>query len=279
MTTTLRIVHTTGYRYSATVSDSFTEIRMSPQYGEDQLIRERIVAITPYPWSYGYIDYWGTQVTAFELHEPHDSMTVRIDTSLDVTRTDPAPSTMTLAEVRDAADRWNEYLVQSPMVQPGDDLARRAEEIAARSATVDECAMEIGRLIHGHMEYLPGSTDVTSHAEESWAARKGVCQDFAHLMIGALRHVQVPARYVSGYVMPRADTEIGETVIGESHAWAQWWDGEWSSFDPTNDIRPSEVHVQVGVGREYGDVAPLRGMFTGSAEVEMFVEVEMTRLR
>lgn len=279
MTTTLRIVHTTGYRYSGEVTDSFNAIRMAPQYSEEQLIRERTIAITPHPWSYGYIDYWGTQVTAFELHQAHDRMTVRVDTSLDVTRPAPQGSDMTIAEAAAFSDRWNEYLSCSRMVDPAPDLVERVEQIARGAATVDACGLEVGEMVHAAMTYESGSTDVTSTAARSWAAGKGVCQDLAHVMIGALRHVGIPARYVSGYIMPDRRAPLGEPVVGESHAWVQWFDGTWHGYDPTNATVPGELHVQVGVGREYADVAPLQGMFMGDASSDMFVEVEMTRLR
>ncbi|MFT8395680.1 transglutaminase family protein [Propionibacterium sp.] len=278
MTTTLRIVHTTGYRYSDPVNDSFNEIRMSPSYSPEQLIRERSVLITPTPWSYNFIDYWGTQVTAFELHEPHDLMTVQVTTSVDVTRTPPAISPMLLTEVGSTEDRWNEYLVNSPLVDPGEELAERADQIAAHNSTVDECAREVGELVHSSLEYVPGSTTVSSTATEAWAAGKGVCQDYTHLMIGALRHLGIPCRYVSGYVMGADDPQIGTEHKGQSHAWVQWWNGSWVGYDPTNDVIPGEYHVQVGMGRDYLDVPPLRGMFRGKGESSMFVEVKMTRL-
>ncbi|WP_297007076.1 transglutaminase family protein [uncultured Corynebacterium sp.] len=109
-----------------------------------------------------------------------------------------------------------------------------------------------------------------------------MCQDFSHIMVGALRAVGIAARYVSGYVLPKKDAEIGETVDAESHAWVQWFNGGenngWYSFDPTNDIVPGELHVIVGTAREYSDVPPLKGMFSGQAVSELFVTVRMTRL-
>lgn len=108
--------------------------------------------------------------------------------------------------------------------------------------------------------------------------QKGVCQDYSHLMIGALRVLGIPARYVSGYILPDKEAPIGKSVIGESHAWVQWFNGAWFSYDPTNALIPGELHVMVAQGREYADVAPLRGMFTGQASSEMFVTVEMKRL-
>lgn len=278
MTTTLQIVHTTGYSYSSSVTDSFNEIRMSPLYTPEQLIRERKLQIEPKPWSYSYIDYWGTNVTAFELHEPHEKLTVTVETCVDVDSIPAKRTELSLDEVAIFADRWNEYLQLTPAVNPGEDLAARAGEIADKEHSVDEIALAVGKLIHEEMTYETGSTEVTAKAEDAWTNRKGVCQDFSHLMIGALRILGIPARYVSGYVLPDRKAPVGKKVTGESHAWVQWFNGDWFSFDPTNAIIPGELHVMVGQGREYSDVAPLRGMFTGQASSEMFVSVEMKRL-
>lgn len=279
MTTTLRIVHNTGFTYSNMVSDSFNEIRMSPLYTPNQLIRERTVNITPRPWSTEYIDYWGTHVTAFELHEPHDQLLVRVSTTLDVEASDSVESDMTVAEVAEYSDRWNEFLELSRTVDPGDDLAGRADVIAAESTTIDEIALRICKLIHEDMTYSPGATEVSSVASDAWERRQGVCQDYSHLVVGALRYLGIPARYVSGYVMPKKDVAVGETVAGESHAWVQWFNGKWFSYDPTNDRVPGEDHVMVGQGREYNDVVPLRGMFSGGSGSEMFVSVNITKVR
>lgn len=278
MTTTLHITHTTGFKYSSSVTDSFNEIRMSPLYTPQQLIREREVTIYPKPWSYSYIDYWGTNVTAFELHEPHEKLTVTVDTCVDVDAIPAQRTELSLEEVAQYSDRWNEYLQLSPAVEPGEDLADTAREIAARGGTVDEIALAVGELIHEEMTYESGSTEVTAKAEDAWASKEGVCQDYSHLMIGALRVLGIPARYVSGYILPDKEAPVGKSVIGESHAWVQWFNGAWFSYDPTNALIPGELHVMVAQGREYADVAPLRGMFTGPASSEMFVTVEMKRL-
>jgi transglutaminase-like putative cysteine protease len=104
-----------------------------------------------------------------------------------------------------------------------------------------------------------------------------VCQDIAHVAIGALRAAGIPARYVSGYLHPSEDPAIGETVVGESHAWVEWFCGSWHGFDPTNLLEIGERHVQVGRGRDYSDVAPLRGIYAGPNGSRLFVEVEITR--
>jgi transglutaminase-like putative cysteine protease len=129
------------------------------------------------------------------------------------------------------------------------------------------------------LTYMPGATQVHTTAAEAWNERRGVCQDYAHLVVGALRHVGVPARYVSGYLYPNADPQIGDTARGESHAWVEWWLGEWAAHDPTNLAAVGERHVMVGSGRDYGDVPPIKGIVAGQHDtVGLEVTVDLTRL-
>jgi transglutaminase-like putative cysteine protease len=118
---------------------------------------------------------------------------------------------------------------------------------------------------------------VHTTAAEAWEQKRGVCQDITHLAIGALRSVGIPARYVSGYLHPQPDAAIGQTVAGESHAWVEWFCGDWRGFDPTNLIDIGDRHVTVGRGRDYNDVAPLRGVYAGPYGSKLFVTVEITR--
>ena len=128
------------------------------------------------------------------------------------------------------------------------------------------------------MEYRSDSTDVKSHGSQAWDQRSGVCQDMAHVAIGGLRSMGIPARYVSGYLHPKREPEIGDTVRGESHAWVEWWDDRWQAFDPTNDGIPGDRYVVIAQGRDYTDVKPLSGIFTGARTERMHVDVHITRL-
>jgi len=162
--------------------------------------------------------------------------------------------------------------------QVRDTLQDLAREIA--NSTTDTCAaaLEISKAIGNAVEYMQGVTGVHSTAQEAWAGRKGVCQDIAHLALGALRSVGIPARYVSGYLHPKPDAAIGETVRGESHAWVEWFcGGQWRGYDPTNLIDIGDRHVLVGRGRDYNDVPPLRGVYAGPFGSTLFVTVEITR--
>jgi transglutaminase-like putative cysteine protease len=116
-------------------------------------------------------------------------------------------------------------------------------------------------------------------AAEAWEQRAGVCQDMVHLAIGGLRSVGVPTRYVSGYFHPSPEPVVGEAIRGESHAWVEWWDDGWHPFDPTNCQEPGDTYVAVATGRDYTDVKPLSGIFTGAGTSRMEVDVLVTCLK
>lgn len=133
-------------------------------------------------------------------------------------------------------------------------------------------------MVRDRVAYRQGSTGVATSATEAWELGAGVCQDIAHVTLAMLRSVGLPARYVSGYLHPKADAELGETVTGESHAWVEVWFGAWWAFDPTNGIPAGERHVIVARGRDYGDVTPLKGVYSGGGSQSLGVVVEVTRL-
>jgi transglutaminase-like putative cysteine protease len=176
-------------------------------------------------------------------------------------------------------DGLSEWLQVTERVEPGPELRAWVGERRAAVPGPTELAREVAGRIHDEVRYVSGSTIVSSHAEEAWNLRSGVCQDMVHLAIGCLRVAGVPARYVSGYLHPSSEPVIGEAAAGDSHAWVEWWDGAWVGFDPTNDLEPGDRHMVVARGRDYGDVAPVTGIFSGGAAASMFVSVVVTRLR
>ncbi|MDR2114726.1 MAG: transglutaminase family protein, partial [Bifidobacteriaceae bacterium] len=122
-----------------------------------------------------------------------------------------------------------------------------------------------------------GVTGVEATAAEVWAKGSGVCQDIAHVVLGALRFVGIPARYVSGYMHPETEPALGQTVEAESHAWVEWFSGSWVGFDPTNLAPIAGRHVLVARGRDYDDIAPIRGVYAGVGASKVFATVELTR--
>jgi transglutaminase-like putative cysteine protease len=261
----LKVVHNTTFNYATPIASSYNEARLTPAWLPRQRVLESKIDIHPLSWKSSYRDYWETDVVVFEITEPH--------TSLSVTAT----SQVEVLPVRHKSDRvgWDalqghtfqdllsEYLAMSDATEPNEDLAAFAREARAHG-TPDDAARAMCDHLNTAMRYVPGSTNVHSLAREAWDAKSGVCQDFAHLAIGALRSIGIPARYVSGYLHPHPDAEVGQTVRGESHAWVEWCTGDWFGFDPTNDREAGDHHVIVARAREYRDVAPLTGVFGGS---------------
>lgn len=263
--TTLRIEHRTTFTYSTPLVSSYNEARLTPAWLPRQRVLESRVDAAPITWRSSYRDYWEAEVVVFEVLQPHESLTV-VGRSLVEVAGAPAreerASWDTLAGPR-FQDLLSEYLGVSDVTAPTEELAEVAREAAGRLEP-DAAARAICDHLHDQMRYVPGATTVHTPARDAWEVRSGVCQDFAHLAIGALRTVGIPARYVSGYLHPKRDAAIGETVAGESHAWVEWWTGDWYGFDPTNDREVGDHHVIVARAREYTDIPPLTGVVAGS---------------
>jgi transglutaminase-like putative cysteine protease len=279
MSMQLRIRHTTGYHYEKGAVASFNEARMTPMTTSEQYVLRSRLEISPTPWSYEYRDYWGTTVTSFEVHDPHADLTVVATSTVETQEVPPKPHGVAWADLDAVQDEWCEFLELSSWVAPSPALLEALEPVRAAAGTPGDYAQAAAQLLHERVAYVPGSTEVTTSAADAWDAQTGVCQDFAHLTLGALRIARSPARYVSGYLHPSPDPVVGEAVEGESHAWIEWWDGDWVAWDPTNAIAPGPRHVVVAKGRDYGDSPPLRGIFSTSGGSELFVGVEITRLR
>ena len=277
----LRIKHMTGFHYGGDVTASYNEARMLPVSSDGQLVLFSNLEILPISSHHNYVDYWGSRVSSFEILTPHKELS-RTATSLVEVRPRPHEDDKldwdALATAVERTTATVEQLKQTRRTAPPVEVQDLAREIAAKSKDACAAALDIATAIGASMEYMQGVTGVHSTAAESWAVRKGVCQDITHIALGALRSVGIPARYVSGYLHPKPSAEIGETVAGESHAWVEWFcGGEWRGFDPTNQIEIGDRHVLVGRGRDYNDVPPLRGVYAGPYGSELFVKVEITR--
>lgn len=275
----LRVRHVTGYRYGGAVTQSYNEARMLPGSGDGQFVLASGLEISPMSSSHGYVDYWGTRVNSFEILTPHEELSLTATSLVEVqraTHTEPGLTWEELAPAAQSGVGTVEQLQQTPLTEPPEEVVAIAR---AAAADLDPCAaaLAVSREIHRRVTYMAGVTGVQSTAQESWAHGRGVCQDIAHIAIGALRAVGIPARYVSGYLHPDPAFPLGTTVTGESHAWVEWFCGSWHGFDPTNDLVIGERHVLVGRGRDYADVAPLRGIYAGPFGSRLFVEVEITR--
>ena len=280
MTMQLRIVHATTFEYEGKATASYNQARLTPVTTAEQIVVHSRVEVSPKPWVFEYRDYFGTHVTAFEVVDPHDAMTVTATSTVQVTRSplsEPSASwaSLTTPEVE---DRWTEYLTRPELVAPPADFAQRVKQVAADHELPGEAARDLVSLVHDELELVPGSTHVGSPAATAWQQRAGVCQDLAHLVVGGLRTMGIPARYVSGYLHPSTEPAVGDHVQGDSHAWVEWWDDGWRGYDPSHDRALDDRYVTLAVGRDYADVKPISGIYSGARTSSMTVEVELTRL-
>jgi transglutaminase-like putative cysteine protease len=275
----MRVVHTTGYAYKSPVTASYNEARLTPRSNTRQNVILNRVETIPATRSYRYIDYWGTAVTAFDLHAPHAELTVTSSSVVETERPEPPEAHVTWTDLQSAAviDRFDEVL-RSTECTPTSNRVTAVGKRITKYHEPREAVVAAARWARNELDYIPGTTGVHSSGLDALKQGKGVCQDFAHLSLILLRSMGIPSRYVSGYLHPKRQAVVGKTVDGRSHAWIQAWTGGWWNYDPTNDIEITEQYVSVGVGRDYADVSPLRGIYSGSGATDLEVVVEITRL-
>jgi transglutaminase-like putative cysteine protease len=284
-----RVTHTTTYDYEEMVSICHNEIRLVPRRTLAQECLRTILEVEPAPAVLNsQLDHFGNPLSFFTLEEPHQRMVLTALSEL-VLEPRPAPppdKTIAWNKLREqlACDLSQEGLAafsftfESPLAQMLPELVRYAAPSFPTGAPVLEAVVDLTRRIHTDFVYRPGATSVTTPLAEFFAARAGVCQDFAHLEIACLRALGLATRYVSGYVRterPRG----GERLVGAdaSHAWLSVYCGEvgWVDVDPTNDVLPTDQHLTLAFGRDYGDVSPIKGVLLGGGghSVEVAVEV------
>ncbi|MFT4213653.1 MAG: transglutaminase family protein [Microbacterium sp.] len=276
----LRIEHATGFTYPSDVGASYNEARMLPSSTDSQFVLSSQLDIEPSTSVNYYTDYFGTRVAAFDVLAGHSALDIRARSLVEVR---PRPIEFTelgwdrLHRESARGIATVEMLGQSERTAPHPEVAEIARSIASHHDDPGRAALAIATAIGDAVDYVRGFTGVHSTGAEAWAERKGVCQDITHITLGALREVGIPARYVSGYLHPSAHPEVGVAVTGESHAWVEWFAGEWQAFDPTNGGEIGERYVLVGRGRDYNDVPPLRGVYAGPFKGELHVQVTITR--
>jgi transglutaminase-like putative cysteine protease len=275
----LEIVHETRVHYQGAARASYNEARMTPLTLPSQTALQTRVSVGNGTPVWAYHDYWDTVVSSFDIQAPHNELTVRSHAMVETSAAPALPDPLAWDELRAGADAGlvAEYLAATPRTTVAAALAGAARE---RTLGADplETASAIAAWVRERVEYMPGATEVQTSAQEAWDQGQGVCQDIAHLTVALLRETGLPARYVSGYLHPRPEAGLGQAIAGQSHAWVEYWAGDWVAADPTNQASVGEGHVVVARGRDYADVPPLKGIYHGAPSVAMDVTVEVTRL-
>jgi transglutaminase-like putative cysteine protease len=286
-----RVSHHTRYRYSVPISISHHVLHLTPRSWDQQRCHRSSLEVDPAPDSLvDELDYFGNPVTHLTVQESHTELSFHSRSVVEVTRTGPqGHHSMPWEQVveRLAVDRSPEgfaaieFAHRSPYARATTDLAPYAAQSFAPGRPLVDAARDLTSRIHRDFEYKPGATSVSTPVDQVFALRRGVCQDFTHLQIAAMRAMGLATRYVSGYLVtrPRKGTDKLRGADA-SHAWLSVWlpDYGWLDLDPTNDVLPTDQHVTVAWGRDYGDVSPILGVILGGGEHKIDVAVEVVPL-
>lgn len=281
--------HSTVYDYGEPVTLAHHMIHLSPRQAPYQTPLSHRITVTPEPTSWNArVDVFGNAMVQFAIEQSHRRLVVEALSEVEVApRPKPAvkaaPWENLVEVVAEAGPETIEafaFLHDSTLIEVGDDLAAFAEPDFKPGRPVVEALLALTHRINAEFTFDPTATTVTTPVREVLADKRGVCQDFAHLMIGAVRSLGLPARYVSGYLRTRPPPGRPRLVgSDQSHAWVAVWTGAgWLECDPTNDCLAGVDHITLGWGRDYDDVAPLRGIINGGRDAELDVGVDVIAL-
>ncbi|WP_341905580.1 transglutaminase family protein [Polaromonas sp. YR568] len=297
----LRVVHETRYRYSPMVVNAHHVVHLKPASRQGQTLLSHSLNVDPAPVQQREAqDVYGNTRTYFSLQSAHENLTVVAESLVSTTPVNPLqsegmPAMAAWDQVREqfryragvAYDSASEFLFASPYVPRDDAFVEFARPSFVAGRPLPEAAYDLMGRIHTHMQYEAEITEVNTPALEALHLGKGVCQDFAHIMVACCRAMGLPARYVSGYLLtnppPGQPRLIGSDA---SHAWASVYcpaaaseggmaaaAGQWLDFDPTNNRAPGEDYVTLATGRDFLDVSPMRGVIRGGTHHVLDVAV------
>jgi transglutaminase-like putative cysteine protease len=268
------IIHRTSYTYASPVRDSFNEVRLQPFSNEWQTVDNFLLKILPAARLRHHHDFYSNIIHHFEIAEPHNSLMV--ESNLHVT-TKPRPqlglaeTPWPLARIGEAAreTRVFDFLQESRFVELSPEVWRLALDTTAGISDTWQAALALMNFIHGQLKYESFSTNVHTHARDVLKDRRGVCQDFAHVMISLCRTLKIPALYVSGYLATES--------ASATHAWVEVLIPGlgWIPLDPTHNRQTDETYVKIAVGRDYADVPPFSGNYKGTTDRQMQVQVSI----
>jgi len=262
------VQHTTLYQYSTPVVESFNDARLCPVSDSLQQCVNFELQISPQSTNVlRRLDFYTNEVHHFEVMEPHESLEVgalsEVETFID-SRDDSVSSPSSMLKGLERDERYYDFLAASSYIALSPMIEHEAKEIVDPLVDVSSQVKQVMAFVYENFEYAPGSTQVETTVMRVFGHKRGVCQDFAHMMIAFCRAVGIPARYVSGYFY------IEQVVSGTAD--------DNTAFDPTHNRRVGDIYIKLAHGRDYADTCPLAGSFRGDASVEMRVSVRIARI-
>jgi transglutaminase-like putative cysteine protease len=268
------VQHSTRYSYAAPVRDSFNEVRLQPVSNEQQKVDSFLLRILPTTRLRHYHDFYSNCVHHFEIPESHS--TLSIESVAEVTTLDnhflplsARPAEMTRLPESLQHRLCYDFTQASRYVDLTPETWRMAVDAALNETDVWQAAIQLMHYVHATLVYQSNSTHVHTHMRDVLSQRRGVCQDFAHVMIGLCRSLHIPALYVSGYLATQA--------ASATHAWMEVFVPGigWQGLDPTHNRQPDQTYIKLAVGRDYADVAPVSGTYKGTTERTLTVDVKI----
>lgn len=280
----LQVHHQTEYLYSKAVTNSSNQLRLTPTNTATQQCQSSYVGVLPASRLTHYEDLNGNRVHRFEITRPHQRLAISsqaiVDTQLpiDFGNLPYGISTQKLSQCNGLAF-CHQYLLDSTFVELSPEAWRQGIDIQNQGEDVFQICFAIMQSIFESYEYNPQATNVRTHANEVLNKKAGVCQDFAHAMLAICRAIQIPARYISGYFF---DTTRDHSLRGSSasHAWVETYipNYGWIGLDPTNNKLVDDTYIQLAIGRDYRDVAPVMGTYDGGASSALSVKIQVEKL-
>ncbi len=280
-----QIRHLTRYSYALPVTTTHSELRLTPrELGWQHLVRSVITVEPQFETMRGFRDYFGNAVRYCSVLTPHRELAITAESIVEVRETNPLmpAATPDWEQVRNAVRAFDdpvalpafEFVAESRYVRWTPEIANYALASFTPQRPILEAAVDLSSRVHRDFKYKPESTDIDTSVEDVFRNRRGVCQDFAHLLIAMLRAQGLPARYVSGYL------RSGSVGAEASHAWVGVFvpGHGWVDLDPTNDVVVDTNHITLAWGRDYGDVTPMKGINLGGGDHTIKVEVRVDPL-
>lgn len=288
------VTHKTTYKYFEPASLCYNVLRLTPRNTPLQTCTSVSVKIQPQPDSIQeYDDFFGNKVTYFSIEKEHTELSVTVRSEIEknpaVAKESGVYGGMTVEKVKeqviesksDGGD-VRQYIFETPMTASNSEIAAYAKTSFQPGRPMLEATTDLMRRIFTDFKFTPGFTTISTLPEVVMRERKGVCQDFAHLAIACIRSAGLPVRYVSGYIETIPPPGVEKlTGVDASHAWFSVYIPNlgWLDFDPTNNVVPGDQHITIGWGRDYADIAPMKGILLSSGKHSLQVSVDVSRVK